>query len=658
MKKTSRLIFFLLSSIIFVSVSARSQPDVPPVPDDTTKTEPELPDSEDVDTIKPPMIPEDTAAEPVTYFSFTDSIAACFLNERFNLYEEAIRSFQHDAADFVRSEASNFIVQDQHVPHRTTVAPYSLPGDRTNVIFNNRSLSPLEHLPEPDNMIDFNDIPTTAVDDIYSVAGPLGMAFGGSGNLYSIVLIPNAPETTIAESRMVVDKGWYGYAYTKGALATRNSSGRSIRLAAGYRKADGFYTNSRDDAYHQWGEIIYPLNNKVRVNLSGRLYRRQGQYVFRPAVSSFYLDRFRRDRDLTAAVQIAHSSRRSSTLEFRHQRSEERIDRPLTLYYRDMDVYDNALAFSHDGNFGPVAVKASASVGEEKYKGAGLTDKRWRKALDLQLLTGDSATALLSIIRLEKSGGFGPAPSAALICSRDFGEKAFLSAALGYNTKLPRQYELYLVPRAGRFLSDSGPDYLESGNPDLKEERQLVGSLILGLGRIGNDLTISATGGKIFDGIDWACIDTTIYTLGHFMTINHDIEFASVSAKQRLSWKDFAHWSGGIAYNHLAAGDDKSLPYSPDLRAFSNLELHIYVRKLDLHLYGYGQGNYVSEYTGYTGQKLGDRATLDVKFSFRIKRFRFFYISQNVLNPIYESRERYQLAGRFNYYGVRWEFLN
>ncbi|UCD93845.1 MAG: hypothetical protein JSU69_08740 [Candidatus Zixiibacteriota bacterium] len=655
MKKIPHLIICLFISVIFAIPSARSQTETPSSPDDTTQAIPEIPDSAAIYAVD---VPEDTIVEPTSYYSFTDSMVVYFLNKRLNLGREAIRSFQHDAADFVRSQASDFIMHYQNVPLRTTIAPYSLPGDRTNVVFNNRTLSPLDHLPEPDNLIDFSDIPTTAVDDAYGIAGPLGMAFGGSNDLYSVVLIPNAPETAFAESRMVVDKGWNGYAYTRGNLSTIDGGGRSIRLAAGYRKTDGHSRNSADDSYHQWGEVIYPLNSKVRVNLSGRLYRRQGEFPFRPMASEFYLDRFRRDRDLTAALQIAHSSRHSSSLEFRHQRSETRTDRTGVLNFRALDVYDNALTFSYEGSFNPFAVKTSLSVGEEKYKDAGFTDKRWQRILNLLFLTGDTAQAFVSIIRLEKTGPFELAPSAALIYSHDVGGNFYLSGSLGYNTKLPRQYELFLVSRARRILSESGPDYMEAGNSDLHRERQLVGSLTLGLGKIENDFMISFTGGKIFDGIDWARLDTTVYSLGEFSTINHDLEFASVSAKQRLSWKDFVWWSGGAAYNHLKTDDNENLPYAPEFRAFSNLELHVYVEKLGLHLYGYGQGNYTDEYSGYAEQGLGDQITFDVKLSFRIKKFRFYYISRNALHTYFENREKYRINGRFNYYGISWEFLN
>ena len=132
MKILLNLIACLFITVILALPSARSQTETSSEPDDTTRIIPEIPDSAAIYSVE---FPEDTAtAEPVSYFSFTDSMTAFFLKERLNLGREANRSFQHDAADFVRSQASDFIMQYQNVPLRTTIAPYSLPGDRTNVV--------------------------------------------------------------------------------------------------------------------------------------------------------------------------------------------------------------------------------------------------------------------------------------------------------------------------------------------------------------------------------------------------------------------------------------------------------------------------------------------------------------------------------------------
>ena len=592
----------------------------------------------------------------VIYINLNDSLKTYFFVDRLNLRDQAIRSFQHDAGDFVRCNPSNFIVEYQSVPVRKTVSPFTLPGNRLNVIFNNRTISPLEHLPEPDNMINFDDIPTEAVSDIYNIEGPLGMALGGGNGTSTMILVPPQPDSMHAESKMVVDKGWSGYAYTKGTFARRDRNGRSIKLAAGYRKTDGITATSDDDAYHQWGELILPFGNKMRLNLSGRLYRREATYPIRPMISYEFFNRFRRDRDLMAGIDFGLAANRKYSVEFRHQRSESNLDRSGSVYFRNLDISNNSTKFAHERMLSGVGIKANAVISQEKYGDGSLTHKRWRGMAEINVLSGSSTTAFLTYAKIEKVGGFDPGPSLTLVSSTS-NEKYYATASIGYATKFPRQYELDLTARSASLVDASVLDYFESGKASLDPEKQFTANIGIGLGRIGNDLLLSLTGGKIFDGIDWQKSDTAGLALGEFRSFNSDIEFVNISARQRLSWRSNISWSGGAAYHYIKLDDDDP-PYAPDYQAFSGLELYFYLRKLDLHLYGYAEASYTDRYYGLNGDKLGNRAIASAKLSFRIKKFRFYYIFQNAPASVFQSREDYLINGRYNYYGLTWDFLD
>jgi len=637
---------------------------------DTTSLFIQQPDSTVTDSLSPELTAFDLPCEEekvkIEFFHADDSISAYLLNERLAYSDQLDRSFHRDAADLVRFNPSNFIVEYQSTPLRKTLSPFCLPGNRINVILNNRTLNPFEHTFEPDNMIDFNDIPTAPVRYVYNVEGPLGMVFGAKNSTSSIILFPYNPDSTIAESKLLVDKGSFGYAYTKAIFANRYKSGQSIRLAVGYRKADGAYTYTDDDAYHQWGEIIYPLNKRIRLNLNGRLYRRDGSFIVQPDyLNNYYLYRFRRDRDISAGLDYAVSSNQKSSVEFRHQRSESAMNRQNIEYNRGFDIFDNSLIFSHEGKLGDNFFKARLLFSHEKYDESGRRVTQHCGLIDVSYLHGDSAAAWLLYLKADKVVGYEPAPSAALFYSK-YGEKYYLSGSLGYSTKFPRLYELYLTDHAFRINSSAtGSDYFESGDNNLKPEKQLVGNISFGWGKVGNDLLLSATGGKIFDGIDWQKSDNpppdvawSNNTVGIFRSKNNDIEFANITARQRLSWRDNLHFSGGASYHFMRIDGETDLPYSPDYQLFSNLELHLYIKYLDLHLYGYGEAIYNQPYYGYRNIELGENIILNGRLSFRVKKFRFFYIFQNVLASVYELREDYVIPGRYLTYGITWEFLD
>ncbi len=606
--------------------------------------------------------------EKIIFFDADDSINIYLLNERMNYSDEMDRSFFRDAADLIRYNPSNFIVEYQNTPFRKTLSPFSLPGDRMNVILNNRSLNPFEHLYEPDNMIDFNDIPTAPVADVYNIEGPLGMVYGADNGTSSMILLPYVPDSLLAETKLHVDKGSFGHAYTKAFFANRYSSGQLIRLAMGYRKAEGAFSYLDDDAYHQSAEIIYPLNNRTRLTLNGRLYRRRGTFRVQPDnpfVGQFYMDRFRRDRDLAAGLDYAVSPNQKSSFEFRHQRSEAALSRKDRTYRRVFDIIDNSFIFSHEGKLGDFCLKTRVLFTQEKFDESD-KNVRHRGLFDARLLHADSVSSWLIYLKADKVVGYEPAPSGMLYYSLNK-DRYYLSGSIGYSTKFPRLYELHLRERIFRIYSSTEADYYESGNKNLIPEKQLVGNLTFGWGKVGNDLSLSATGGKIFDGIDWrrsdslpsdTSINWASRILGIFRAENRDIEFANITARQRFSWRNLLYWSGGASYHLVRVNGTTDLPYSPDYQFFSNLELHVYIKYFDIHLYGYGEVIYQQPYHGYLGTEIGDNITLNARLSFRVKKFRFFYIFQNIQANVYELREDYVFPGRYLTYGITWEFLD
>ncbi|MEW5923540.1 MAG: hypothetical protein AB1746_06095, partial [Candidatus Zixiibacteriota bacterium] len=580
------------------------------------------------------------------FYCVSDSIRDHFLAERFNLKDDAARSFQHDAGDFLRFNPSNFTVEYQDIPLRKTVSPFNLPGNRLNVILNGRAIQPMEHLPEPDNMIDFDDVPMAPVQSIYNIEGPLGVAFGGQNGSSSLILVPQEPEGTRPESKMAADKGWNGYAYTRGMFAQRLDNGRSIRLAAGYRKSDGSYYNSDDNAYHQWGEIITPLRSNISLNLSGRLYKRQGSYRHRPAIADIYFNRFRRDRDLTAGLRIGHGEDKTSSFEFRHQRSESKIDRLSETYYRNLDIFDNSIHLSHERRLGAGGLQLNAVIAEEKYEDGSYSNKRGRGEADAAYFFGDGDISGLLYVKGEKAGDFDPAPSAMLTLTRNK-EKSYFSISAGYATRFPRQYELKLTQRTGRLVIDLGSDYLEHGNPGLVPEKQMIGNCTYALGKADNDVRLSVTGGHIKDGIDWKRSESLIYSLGEYSPVNRDINFGTATLQKKIALGSLVDFSGGASYHYIEIDGDDDPPYSPDFQVFTNLELYYHIRKIDVHLYAYGEAVYSDIYTGYNGLEYGQDAVLNIKFTFRIKKFRFYYISQKAAASEFYSREDYLFYDRF-----------
>ncbi len=607
--------------------------------------------------------PEDTTAIEIVphirAFDFDSSLSALLLNPRWDLGSELARSYFHDAGDILKFNPSNQVIFYQNSPVRTTVAPFALPGNRMNAIFDFYQLNPLGHVLEPDGRLDFNDIPTAQVQKLYNVEGPLGLALGGSNATSSLVMFPYEPDSNRIESRLVVDKGIYGYAYTKAVLANRDENGRVMRVAFGYRKANGLFTHRNDDAYHQYYELDQPLFTRLELKASVRLYHRQGAFSPRPDSSNFFLNRERLDRDINAGLYYNHDENAQSSVSFRHQRSESRLSLISELYERNIDAFNNGVTSEHYQKVGRFSARARGEIGQERFyeRDNGNYAERMNGYGDLLLLTGDSSKSLTFYGRGEVTKNFGPSPTGEITLVINSRTSSF-SASAGYTTKFPRLYDLNLSVRTDPIYSNTGSDYFESGNPDIVAEKQMIGNVNIAVGQAGSDLSLAVTGGKIKDAIDWIKFDTVGYASGGYRPANHNIDFVSTTLKQRITLGENFYWSGGGSYHYVKYSDNANPPYTPEYQTFTNLEVYYYVFPLDLHLYAYGELLYTGPYTGINGQKFGKAPVFNVKLSFRIKKFRFYYLFQNMLNREYEAREDYPLVGRNNYYGITWEFLD
>ena len=659
------ILLFVFLSLIFGSTLFGQNPDIPKKPDpsmmvdtslipkDTTKLQP-------WEIVYADTLQKDTAKkEP--QLKIRDSLNLFFLSDRFNLASQFDRSYGHDAGDYIRFNPSNFSTDYQPFPLRKTVSPFGLPGNRIDVILGDKTLHPLEHLPEPDNQIGFEEIPTAPVQEIYNIEGPLGRIFGGDNSTASLIMIPVRPKSARAESELVVDVGNLGYSNTKAVYTEQKKSGRLIQLAAEYRRSDGFDNSWGDSTYHHWANIIYPINNKLNLNLNGRLFRRRGIFPLRLKPD---FSRNRRDRDFSASFDYSFSPRNKSSLGIRHQQSETETGLTQHPYHRDIDIIDNSINYTHEAIWGKSFISFGISMTEEEYHNFSYFKTRHRGKFNSILFWGDSTMSFAGNIIAEKVGGFDPAPSAVFAYKMER-ESFYLSISTGFVTKFPRQYELDLTPQIDRFLAPATNDYYESGNVYLEPEKQLSGNLTISLGPVNNDLTISATGGKIIDGIDWKqfTLDTNGLSLTAFKTKNHDIEYANLTITKKILLGKKMNWTGAGTYRYLSVAGNENAAYAPDYQLRTGLELYHYLSFLEMDIYGYIEAGYDGPYKSYpafgnSAVDLGEKIVTNLKLSFSIKSFRFYYYWQNLLATDYEQREDYGIRDMLVYYGFTWQFID
>ncbi|MDX9857216.1 MAG: hypothetical protein RBT76_05460 [candidate division Zixibacteria bacterium] len=593
---------------------------------------------------------------PVSYF---DSLAGYFAPRRLDMREVIDRSFYHDAGDYFRFSPGFFLVDRQVTPMRKTVQPYTLAGNRLNVLHDGTQLHPFEHTIEPDGLVDMNDIPTALDGHVFVLHGPSGALFGGRQGVASLLTLPQRYDDYDAHSAFLVDKGSYGYSYARARYQRRFEDGRDLGFSIGYRLADGPYFQTSDDVYHYTGDFYIPLSGKVALLAQGRLYNRDGPLRIEPDISGAVVQRDRFDRSGEAGVQINDGDGNGNwQARFRYQRGSSDVS---GVYLGRFNQTGHGAALVREWADSTRAVRLEATVDRLTYDEGSSAYERteagafgniadlsdgWRYAVRAGALWDDEYDLL-------------PSASATLIRES---RALLVMLSAGYIVRQPSLHELHLPFRRATIYPLGTLNYADRGTDSLSEETQITGSATVRWGTDRISMTLTGTGGKILDGIDWKqtseVIDGNLTRV--FSPINGDIDFASVSVEPSLKIWDLIRFSAGGAYHYTsyAAYEGETRPYAPDYQFWAGGELHVYWPQKLIHLFAYGEIVYTSSYDGYYELNLGQDPVFNARLSLQMGRFRFHFIFQNVLNRVYQSRENSSFLGRFNSYGFTWNFLN
>ena len=589
--------------------------------------------------------------------SVFDSLLTYFTCDQQNIRSDVEMAFYHDAGDYFRFSPSFFVNEYQVTPMRKTVQPFGLGNNRLNLIFDGNQFQPFEHVPEPDGMVDINDIPTALDDDIYILLGPIGQLFGGSSSIASMVTRPKEPDTYKSESDLFADKGGLAYNFVRGRYSKKYHDGRNTNALIEYHNSEGLTLSRRSDQYQYYGDFSFPLNDNYGLKFWGHLNDRDGPLVTHPDLSGSAILRNKFDR--TIKFSLTRDNEKRSTgfeLGYKHIRQGSYLT----------GISDGSFNITGNGGFLKREWISGNKVFAFSLDGNNIEyDQGYNK------FYRTNATSLLQIGWLNKTWRFAMAlgtdwvkdydflPNGTIVLFRN-GEKSSFMLSAGYSERAPTMHELHLPYQRSSLYGSGVEQYVEQGNNNLKPEKQTTGNLTYNYSntRIGFELSI--TGGAVKDGIDWnnELISDTTGTYRKFNPNNSDFSFVNVQFKPRLKLKDFLTYVGGASYNYLDYDSLENKPYTPEYQISFGMELHFYWSQKLMHLFAYGEIVYVGPYDGYDQEDLGQKMIANAKLSFSLMDYKMHFVFQNVLGIQYQSREYITYPGRFFYYGFTWNFLN
>ncbi|MCH7946163.1 MAG: hypothetical protein IIC66_00015 [candidate division Zixibacteria bacterium] len=588
--------------------------------------------------------------------SFYDSLITYFASERFNRRKQIDRSVYFDAGDYFKFDPSFMIWDYQTVPLRKTVQPFGLSGSRLNIFSNGYQHQPFEHIIEPDGMTDMNDIPTALDGNIYIIPGALGQFLGGRQPAATLLTTPLKTEDDQPATILLADKGWYGYDYVRGGYSRKFASGRQISFFLGSRDTDGVVFGRGDDNSHYKASVYLPLTDNMAIISAGQMYERDAAFVVRPGLSTLPFTRKRFDRSFRTALEFQNDSRTSrAEIGYEHLRQGSYLD------------------FAYKGRFNRTGHGSFFKY--EKADGS----KLWQLESRANILEYDngfgqfdrfSASFFVNMLKLNESGKFGIRagsyysddynfmPSIATLYQFE-SDKFFVQLSASYSENEPSLHQLNLPYQEADIFGTFGWNYAEGGTPNLKKERLLVGNLIIEPGTVENKITLSITGGRISNVIEWT--DQFLPGAGSpkfYSPVNDNLTFYTASVKPSLRLSDFLRFDAGGAYFKFDYDTLGVRPYRPEYNLFSGLELHYYWKSRLVNLYAYGELRYVGPYDGYDKTGLGEELVANTKFTIGLHNFSFHLVFQNHFDNQYELRENLTVPGRVFYYGLVWKFYD
>ncbi|MDZ4723177.1 MAG: hypothetical protein SGI97_04640 [candidate division Zixibacteria bacterium] len=590
---------------------------------------------------------------PKPFFYF-DSLSAYLLSPRLDNGSAVRRFFTRDAGDYFRTHPGFFSLAHQTTPMRTTVQPFGLQGDRMNYLMAGQQYRPFEHIIEPDGLVDLNDLPTTLDESIYVLPAGAGAVFGGDGNgVATLLTIPIKRDTASPHTAFIVDKGFYSYSNVRGRYANNFSNGRKLTASLGYKTADGLVVNRQHDSYTYTADLYQPLTGRYALKVAGSLNDAEGPLPLYPDIGGSSIQRKRFDRSLRVAF-LAHTNNFTATNSFgySHLRQGSNIDGP---YKGRFNITGHSLETGREWLKGNKAFSSDVELHSNQYDDGFERFDRYHGELSFGFVTLTKPSNYAVRFSARAVEGVGLLPSVSAVWQKESENLFFMFSAL-YQEREPTLHELHLRHQRSLVYPSSFGIYSDIGNPNLEQERQLVGSADVGWGNVARSLCLSVAGGKIFDGIDWRYRNSIDETT--FFPMNGNVTFLNVTARGKLQWKDVVTASAGASHYTVDYDAFADRAYTPDFHFFSNLELHWFWKAKLIHLYGYGEFIFLGPYEGYQGRFLGEIPLLNVSLSFQLNTFRFHYVIQNLLSNSYEPREYFEDVGRFNSYGFIWNFFD
>ncbi len=613
-----------------------------------------------IDTLGLPEVsvkePEEPLPPPAR---LVDSLARYFGQHAYKYDVKYLDLYPRNGAGFLYHEASYFTMTCHETPLRTTVSPFGLPAGQINIQSGANRMRPFDRIIPADGRLDFDDIPTADVASASIIEGPLSAFASLDGGISMLYLEPSQIPPEVPESEFTVERGAYGYAYTRARIARMFAHGFGFSFATDYRKGDGLITSADDDSYYVKTHLLKKYGRRTTLDFYVNVHRRKGGFPVQPVLGGYDFRRLRRDRQFIASVTRQEFYGGQLISRFEYGSSKSAYSAYTSPVYRNIKPrftdFELSYLLPRERGLYQLTIKA----GKQQCDIDHLYHSRNYGCAFLAGIIDRFGGRLFFFSRLRKAKGedIGIEGAAGLAKSIVGRWRTILS--VGFLTRWPDLTDRFAPEKIGAIgTSQIAGNYCERGNPDLVSEKKLTGNAAISYDNGNAAVSVSLNTGMA-DDIIYYDRRFDKYPAGEVFPDNDNTKFADLNLSGSINEIGPFFFKASLTGRRVDSDRyGNRPPYSPRWQVYSQLGVRHYVEKYQVHLRLFGDVTYAEKPLSYKLAELETGAVVTGGFNASLKALTFYYMIHNLLNQVHLQPEGYGYSGWFYSWGFNWKFLD
>lgn len=569
--------------------------------------------------------------------------------------------YPRDAAGFLKSEASYYQLSYHETPLRSTVSPFGLPGQQLYVTDGSVPFMPFDRTVPPDGMLDYSDFSTGDIDRAGIIEGPLASFNSFNAEISTLSMEPFAIPGGEAESQFTIERGAFGYAYTRGRLARMFGDRLGVAFSTDYRNGDGYNPDANDNSYYVKMRVVNHLMSKTDMESSIHVYRRSGSFPVMPNAGGNSFNRFRRDNKVSLNITRHEFLGGQLTGNFNYQSSLSKYSSFSSSIFRSIkpDYYSSQIGFTKIHGTGIFYLSVRGGKNKFDINQQYLSQNYGMVTIaDYRSFLGGKQFIFARFKNSEKDH---PAVEGAIGWAHDLSQSLKTLISFGYLTRFPTLDERYADYRSGSIgsLGYLAGQYSERGNAGLQKEEKLVGNASIQIRKRDFDISVTVNAGKIRNAIYYDRQFDALYTAGQIMPQNDTIQFADVNLS--TSFLNLGPFYGSVSATARKVDSDrygKNPPYSPRWQACGHLGLKFHITRYDIYMRLFGEVNYSEKPISHILDTLETVPLVSWGVNASMQTFTFYYLMHNASGQVFPAPEGYGYSGWFYSWGINWKFFD